>query len=186
MIRRDARHALQPFRLRTSDVLPPTADVVVVGAGVRRLRDGVPGGPGGLPGPSSSDARPRPATLTTPAATGAFAPPVSTNAEELALVREGIELYTDFAARPRAPPATTCTSASRATSCCARDEEVAPTGNGTSWPRSSVGFGLDDDVELPGRRRGPRVASRTSSEDKSCRPGFRAGDRVHRSWSASH
>src|SRR6185503_14048341 len=89
------------FRLRTTDVLPPTADVVVVGAGVvgcatafRAVRAGLR--------TVVIDARPRPATLTTPAATGAYRLQFD-NAEEVALVREGIELYADFADRAGLP-----------------------------------------------------------------------------------
>ena len=89
------------FRLRTTDRLPPTADVVVVGAGIvgcatafRAVRAGFR--------TVVIDARPRPATLTTAAATGAFRLQFD-NAEEVALVREGIELYGDFAARAGLP-----------------------------------------------------------------------------------
>src|SRR3954454_10096053 len=87
-----------PYRLRATDRLPATADVVVVGAGVvgcatafRAVRAGLR--------TVVIDARPRPATLTTPAATGAFRLQFD-NVEEVALVREGIELYLDFADRP--------------------------------------------------------------------------------------
>src|SRR6266576_224930 len=89
------------FRLRVSDVPPPTADLVVVGAGVvgcatafRAVRAGLR--------TVVLDARPRPATLTTAAATGAFRLQFD-NAEELALVREGVELYEDFASRAGLP-----------------------------------------------------------------------------------
>src|SRR5258705_2837365 len=90
-----------PFRLRATDVPPATADLVVVGAGVvgcatafRAVRAGLR--------TVVIDARPRPATLTTPAATGAFRLQFD-NAEEIALVREGIELYGDFADRTGLP-----------------------------------------------------------------------------------
>src|SRR5258706_13332597 len=89
------------FRLRATDRPPATADVVVVGAGVvgcatafRAARAGLRTG--------VVDARPRPATLTTPAATGAFRLQFD-NAEEAALVPEGIELYADFAGRAGLP-----------------------------------------------------------------------------------
>src|SRR3954454_9024589 len=90
-----------PYRLRATDRLPATADVVVVGAGVvgcatafRAVRAGLR--------TVVIDARPRPATLTTPAATGAFRLQFD-NAEEVALVREGIDLYTNFAERAGLP-----------------------------------------------------------------------------------
>src|SRR3954452_22011771 len=85
------------FRLRTSDVLPATADVVIVGAGVVGCSTAFRAARAGLR-TVVIDARPRPATLTTPAATGAFRLQFD-NVEEVALVREGIELYLDFADR---------------------------------------------------------------------------------------
>src|SRR3954469_25394737 len=82
------------FRLRTTDVLPATADLVVVGAGgvgcataFRAARAGLRTG--------VVHARPRPAALTTSAATGAYRLQFD-NAEEIALVREGIALYEAF------------------------------------------------------------------------------------------
>src|SRR3954452_1286033 len=85
------------FRLRTPDAPPPTADLVVVGAGVVGCATAFRAARAGLR-TVVIDARPRPATLTTPAATGAFRLQFD-NAEEVALVREGIELYTDFSER---------------------------------------------------------------------------------------
>ena len=89
------------FRLRTTDVLPSTADVVVVGAGVVGCATAFRAARAGLR-TVVLDARPRPATLTTPAATGAFRLQFD-NLEEVALVREGVELYADFAARAGLP-----------------------------------------------------------------------------------
>src|SRR5262245_65934645 len=89
------------FRLRTTDILPSTADLVVVGAGVVGCATAFRAARAGFR-TVVLDARPRPATLTTPAATGAFRLQFD-NAEELALVREGIELYVDFAARAGLP-----------------------------------------------------------------------------------
>src|SRR5690348_830361 len=89
------------FRLRTSDVPPPTADLVVVGAGVVGCATAFRAARAGLR-TVVVDARPRPATLTTPAATGAFRLQFD-NPEEIALVREGIELYTAFAERAGLP-----------------------------------------------------------------------------------
>src|SRR5882672_5071019 len=92
---------LEPFRLRTTDVLPPTADIVIVGAGVVGCATAFRATQAGLR-TVVLDARPRPATLTTPAATGAYRLQFD-NAEEVALVREGVELYEDFASRAGLP-----------------------------------------------------------------------------------
>src|SRR3954454_16002715 len=83
------------YRLRTTDILPPTADLVIVGAGVVGCATAFRAARAGLR-TVVLDARPRPATLTTPAATGACRRQFD-NADEIALVREGIELYEDFA-----------------------------------------------------------------------------------------
>jgi hypothetical protein len=60
--------------------------------------------PSGPRGPACGpwSARPRPATLTTPAATGAFRLQFD-NPEEVALVREGLELYSAYADRAGLP-----------------------------------------------------------------------------------
>lgn len=89
------------YRLRATDILPSTADLVVVGAGVVGCATAFRAAQAGLR-TVVVDARPRPATLTTPAATGAFRLQFD-NAEEVALVREGVELYADFAARAGLP-----------------------------------------------------------------------------------
>src|SRR6266550_5610769 len=89
------------FRLRVSDRLPPTADLVVVGAGIVGCATAFRATRAGLR-TVVLDARPRPATLTTAAATGAYRLQFD-NAEELALVREGVELYEDFARRAGLP-----------------------------------------------------------------------------------
>ncbi len=94
-------HDPLPFRLRATDRPPPTADVVVVGAGVVGCATAFRAARAGLRA-VVIDARPRPATLTTPAATGAYRLQFD-NAEEVALVREGIELYVDFADRAGLP-----------------------------------------------------------------------------------
>src|SRR3954471_21005592 len=88
-------------RLRTADRPPATADLVVVGAGVVGCATAFRAARAGLRA-VVIDARPRPATLTTPAATGAFRLQFD-NAEEMALVREGIELYEAFADRAGLP-----------------------------------------------------------------------------------
>src|SRR5215203_6872972 len=89
------------FRLRATDRPPPTADVVVIGAGIVGCATAFRATRAGLR-TVVIDARPRPATLTTPAATGAYRLQFD-NAEELALVREGVELYADFAERVGVP-----------------------------------------------------------------------------------
>src|SRR3954454_18806736 len=89
------------FRLRTSDLLPQTADLVVVGAGVVGCATAFRAARAGLR-TVVLDARPRPATLTTAAATGAYRLQFD-NAEEVALVREGVELYEEFGARAGLP-----------------------------------------------------------------------------------
>src|SRR5436309_662482 len=60
-----------PFRLRTTDLLPSTADLVVAGAGVVGCATAFRAARAGFR-TVVLDARPRPATLTTPAATGAY------------------------------------------------------------------------------------------------------------------
>jgi sarcosine oxidase subunit beta len=89
------------FRLRVSDVAPATADLVVVGAGVIGCATAFRATRAGLR-TVVLDARPRPATLTTAAATGAYRLQFD-NAEEHALVREGVELFEDFANRAGIP-----------------------------------------------------------------------------------
>src|SRR5436190_15730100 len=90
-----------PYRLRSTDLLPTTADLVVVGAGVVGCATAFRAARAGLR-TVVIDARARPATLTTPAATGAFRLQFD-NPEEVALVREGIDLYVDFADRAGLP-----------------------------------------------------------------------------------
>src|SRR5689334_18070565 len=89
------------YRLRTTDLLPQTADLVVVGAGVAGCATAFRAARAGFR-TVVVDARPRPATLTTAAATGAYRLQFD-NAEELALVREGVELFEAFADRAGLP-----------------------------------------------------------------------------------
>ena len=156
------------YRLRSTDLLPATADLVVVGAGVvgcatafRAVQAGVR--------TVVVDARPRPATLTTSAATGAFRLQFD-NAEEIALVREGVELYADFAARAGLPGYDVGLR-QQGYLFCARDED------GAARQRELVArqhaFGLTDVELLDGdevRRRFPYVAESVRSAR------FRAGD----------
>ncbi|HEY3523089.1 MAG TPA: FAD-dependent oxidoreductase [Candidatus Limnocylindrales bacterium] len=90
-----------PFRLRTAARPPRSADLVVVGAGVVGCATAYFATAAGLR-TVVLDARPRPATLTTAAASGAFRLQFD-NAEEIALVREGLELYGAFAERAGLP-----------------------------------------------------------------------------------
>jgi sarcosine oxidase subunit beta len=89
-----------PFALRTG-APPETADVVVVGAGVIGCATAFFTTAAGLR-TVVLDARPQPATLTTAAATGAYRLQHD-NLEELALVREGVDLFFAFAERAGLP-----------------------------------------------------------------------------------
>jgi sarcosine oxidase subunit beta len=156
------------FRLRTTDVLPETADLVVVGAGVVGCATAFRAAAAGYR-TVVLDARPRPATLTTPAATGAFRLQFD-NAEEVALVREGIELYADFAARAGLP-GYDLGMRQNGYLFCARDEAAA--GRQRALVAKQHGFGLDDVELLDGaevRRRFPYIA------DSILQARFRAGD----------
>ncbi len=88
-------------RLRTADAPPRTADVVVIGAGVVGCATAFFASAAGLR-TVVLDARPRPATLTTMAASGAFRLQFD-NPDEAALVREGSELFEAFAERAGLP-----------------------------------------------------------------------------------
>ena len=88
------------FQLRRADP-PATADVVIVGAGVIGCATAFYTTAAGLR-TVVLDARPQPATLTTAAATGAYRLQHD-NAEELALVREGVDLLFEFAGRTGLP-----------------------------------------------------------------------------------
>ncbi len=89
-----------PFRLRRGS-LPKTADVVIVGGGVVGCATAFYTTAAGLR-TVVVDARPALATLTTAAATGAYRLQHD-NAEELALVREGVDLLFDYPARVGLP-----------------------------------------------------------------------------------
>jgi len=156
------------FRLRTTDILPSTADLVVVGAGVVGCSTAFRAARAGLR-TVVLDARPRPATLTTPAATGAFRLQFD-NAEEVALVREGIELYEDFATRAGLPGYTVGLRP-QGYLFCARDD--AAVGRQRDLVARQRAFGLDDVELLDGdevRRRYPWVA------ESVIQARFRAGD----------
>ncbi len=91
----------QPWRLRTADAMPPTADLVIVGGGIVGCATAFFATAAGLR-TVVIDARPRLATLTTPASTGAFRLQFD-NAEEIALVREAVETFGAFAERTGLP-----------------------------------------------------------------------------------
>ena len=157
-----------PYRLRATDRLPETADLIVVGAGIVGCATAFRAARAGLR-TVVVDARPRPATLTTAAATGAFRLQFD-NAEEVALVREGVELYSDFAERAGLPGYDVGLRP-QGYLFCARDED------GAARQRELVArqhaFGLTDVELLDGdevRRRFPYVADSVVSAR------FRAGD----------
>ncbi len=156
------------FRLRTTDVPPSTADLVVVGAGVVGCATAFRAARAGLR-TVVVDARPRPATLTTAAATGAFRLQFD-NAEEVALIREGIELYEDFAARTGLP-GYQLGLRRQGYLFCARDDDAVT--RQRAMVERQRGFGLTDVELLDGeevRRRWPWVS------ESVVQARFRAGD----------
>ena len=166
------------FRLRSTDRLPATADVVVVGAGVVGCATAFRAARAGLR-TVVVDARPRPATLTTPAATGAYRLQFD-NAEEVALVREGIELYTDFAEQAGLPGYEVGLRP-QGYLFCARDEAAAA-GQRDLVARQHA-FGLTDVELLDGdevRRRFPYVAESVVSARYRAGDGFI--DQVRLAW----
>lgn len=76
---------------------PPTVDVAIVGGGIIGAATAFYAARAGLRA-VVLEARPRLATLTTPVSTGAFRLQFD-NSEELALVREGVELFEEFSER---------------------------------------------------------------------------------------
>jgi sarcosine oxidase, subunit beta len=168
MIRPMPDQPVPAFRLRTTDVPPPTADLVVVGAGVVGCATAFRAARAGYR-TVVLDARPRPATLTTPAATGAYRLQFD-NAEELALVREGVELYEDFAGRAGLPGYDLGLRRNGYLFCSRSDETTA---RQRELVAQQHGFGLADVELLDGdevRRRFPHVGE----DVRSAR--FRAGD----------
>ena len=156
------------FRLRTTDVLPSTADIVVVGAGVVGCATAFRAARAGLR-TVVLDARPRPATLTTPAATGAYRLQFD-NAEEVALVREGVELYGDFADRTGLA-GYDIGLRPQGYLFCAREDEAA--GRQRDLVERQHAFGVSDVELIDGdevRRRFPWVA------DDVVQARYRAGD----------
>lgn len=155
------------FKLRAGPA-PASADLVVIGAGVIGCATAFFATAAGLR-TVVLDARPQPATLTTAAATGAYRLQHD-NLEELDLVREGVDLFFDFAQRTGLP---------------GYDIRLRPQGYlfcttepaGTDRQRRMVerqhGFGLTDVELLSGdetRARFPHIAPEVVSAR------FRAGD----------
>jgi sarcosine oxidase, subunit beta len=89
------------WRLRVAAEPPPTADLVIVGGGIVGCATAFFATAAGL-NTVVLEARPRLATLTTPASTGAFRLQFD-NAEEIALVREGVEIFGAFPERTGLP-----------------------------------------------------------------------------------
>ncbi len=81
--------------LRLTDASPPTADLVIVGGGIVGAATAFFAARAGLDA-VLLEKRPALATLTTPVSTGAFRLQFD-NPEEIALVREGVELFERFA-----------------------------------------------------------------------------------------
>jgi sarcosine oxidase subunit beta len=156
------------FRLRVSDLPPATADLVVIGAGIVGCATAFRATRAGLR-TVVLDARPRPATLTTPAATGAYRLQFD-NAEEIALVREGVELYEDFSNQVGLP-GYDIGLRRQGYLFCARDDLALE--RQRALVARQRAFGLDDVELLDGdevRRRFPYVADTVRGAR------FRAGD----------
>jgi len=83
------------YPVQSTRDLPPTADLVIIGGGIIGAATAFFAARAGLR-TVVIEKRPLLATLTTPAATGAFRAQFD-NAPEIELVREGIALYTNFA-----------------------------------------------------------------------------------------
>src|SRR3954453_17956334 len=81
--------------LRSADVLPRSADLVVIGGGIVGAATAFYAARAGLSA-VILEKRPALCTLTTPVSTGAFRLQFD-NPEEIALVREGVELFERFA-----------------------------------------------------------------------------------------
>lgn len=82
---------------RYTNELPETADLVIIGGGIIGVATAFFAARAGLR-PVVLEKQAMPGTLTTPKATGAFRAQFD-NPDEMALVREGIDLYTHFAER---------------------------------------------------------------------------------------
>src|SRR5262245_4793626 len=83
-------------RLRVADDLPAHADLVVIGGGIVGAATAFFARRAGISNVVVLEKRAALCTLTTPVSTGAFRLQFD-NPEEIALVREGIELFETFA-----------------------------------------------------------------------------------------
>ncbi|HEV7810275.1 MAG TPA: FAD-dependent oxidoreductase [Candidatus Limnocylindrales bacterium] len=166
------------FRLRTTDILPATADLVVVGAGVVGCATAFRAARAGFR-TVVLDARPRPATLTTPAATGAYRLQFD-NPEETALVREGLELYAAFEERAGLP-GWDIGLRPQGYLFCARDDEMEQ--RQRALVERQRAFGLDDVELLDGdevRRRFPWISEAVRQARYRAGDGFI--DQVRLAW----
>ncbi|HEU4673719.1 MAG TPA: FAD-dependent oxidoreductase [Candidatus Limnocylindrales bacterium] len=166
------------FRLRTADLPPKTADVVVVGAGVVGCATAFYATAAGLR-TVVLDARPRPATLTTAAASGAFRLQFD-NPEEMALVREGLELYESFAERAGLPGYDLGIERNGYLFCALDDETAA---RQRALVERQRAFGLDDVELLDGaeaRRRYPFLSAGVRQARFRAADGF--FDQVRLAW----
>jgi sarcosine oxidase, subunit beta len=165
-------------RLRTADVPPPTADLVIVGAGVVGCATAFFAAAAGLR-TVVLDARPRPATLTTAAASGAFRLQFD-NPDEVSLVREGVALYEAFAERAHLP-GYDLRLERNGYLFCALDDETAARQRGLVERQRA--FGLDD-VELidgpEARRRFPYLSPDVRQARFRAHDGF--FDQVRLAW----
>jgi sarcosine oxidase subunit beta len=146
--------ALPP--LRFTDTLPSSADLVIIGGGIVGAATAFYAARAGL---SSVILEKRPAlcTLTTPVSTGAFRLQFD-NPEEIALVREGVDLFERFA-EVADLPGYDLGLTQQGYLFCTTDE--AGMKRQQEWVTMQHGWGLDDVELLPGdevRYRFPHVA----------------------------
>src|SRR5579872_6099287 len=108
--------------LCVANELPRTADVVVIGGGIVGAATAFFASRAGL-NVVLLEKRPALCTLTTPASTGAFRLQFD-NPEEIALVREGIELFDSFAERTQLPGYDLCIKRQGYLFCATSEEGV--------------------------------------------------------------
>ncbi|HET7027253.1 MAG TPA: FAD-dependent oxidoreductase [Candidatus Limnocylindrales bacterium] len=167
-----------PPRLRTADAPPTGADLVVVGAGVVGAATAWFACLAGLR-TVVLDARPRPATLTTAAASGAFRLQFD-DADEVALIRESLDVFDAFAERAELP-GYDLRIERNGYLFCALDEATAE--RQRALVERQRGFGLDDVELLDGdeaRRRFPYLSTDVVQARFRARDGFL--DQVRLAW----
>ena len=146
--------ALPP--LRYTDVLPASADLVVIGGGIVGAATAFFAARAGL-STVILEKRPALCTLTTPVSTGAFRLQFD-NPEEIALVREGVELFERFAELAELPGYDIGLK-QQGYLFCTTDE--AGVNRQQEWVAMQHDWGLDDVEILPGdevRYRFPHIA----------------------------